>query len=64
VSIQRIFLWGGGTECKKVCWVSEDRICQPKEKGGLRIKNVRIEKYHLRYGLLLYFSLFRKYLND
>jgi hypothetical protein len=28
VSIQRNFLWGGGRDSKKVCWVSCDRICQ------------------------------------
>jgi hypothetical protein len=42
MSIQRIFLWGGGIDCKKVCWVSWDRICQPKEKGGLGIKNLKL----------------------
>ncbi|GAU32181.1 hypothetical protein TSUD_68520 [Trifolium subterraneum] len=40
VSIQRNFLWGGGMESRKVCWVSWDRICQPKDKGGLGIKNL------------------------
>jgi hypothetical protein len=40
VSIQRNFLWGGGLEGNKMCWVSWDRICQQKEKGGLGIKNM------------------------
>jgi hypothetical protein len=42
VSLQRNFLWGGGLEVKKMCWVSWDRICQPKEKGGLGIKNMEL----------------------
>jgi hypothetical protein len=41
-SIQRKFLWGGGLENNKMCWVSWDRICQPKEKGGLGIKNLAL----------------------
>jgi hypothetical protein len=40
VSIQRNFLWGGGMDSNKMCWVSWDRICQPKESGGLGIKNL------------------------
>jgi hypothetical protein len=40
VSIQRRFLWGGGLETNKMCWVSWDRICQPKDRGGLGIKNL------------------------
>jgi hypothetical protein len=38
VSIQRNFLWGGGSAEKKICWVSWDRVCQPRKKGGLGIK--------------------------
>ncbi|CAJ2652296.1 unnamed protein product [Trifolium pratense] len=40
VSIQRNFLWGGGMDRSKICWVSWDSICQPKDKGGLGIKNL------------------------
>jgi hypothetical protein len=40
VTIQRNFLWGGGSVEKKMCWVSWDRICQPKTRGGLGIKNL------------------------
>jgi hypothetical protein len=46
-SIQRKFLWGGGLENNKMCWVSWDRICQPKEKGGLGIKNLALFKSSL-----------------
>ncbi|GAU16263.1 hypothetical protein TSUD_298950 [Trifolium subterraneum] len=33
--IQRNFLWGGGAEERKICWVKWDQICLPKVKGGL-----------------------------
>jgi hypothetical protein len=36
--IQRDFLWGGGMEDKKLCWVKWDHICLPKDQGGLRVK--------------------------
>jgi hypothetical protein len=42
VSIQRSVLWGGGVDRIKMCWVSWDRVCQPKEKGGLGIKNLEL----------------------
>ncbi|CAJ2631177.1 unnamed protein product [Trifolium pratense] len=42
VNIQRKFLWGGSSENKKICWVSWDTICLPKEKGGLGIKNLNL----------------------
>ncbi|XP_045798020.1 uncharacterized protein LOC123892259 [Trifolium pratense] len=41
VSIQRNFLWGGGMDRSKICWVGWDNICQPKDKGGLGIKNLK-----------------------
>jgi hypothetical protein len=42
VCLQRNFLRGGGRDGKKICWVSCNRICQPKEKGGLGIKYLEI----------------------
>jgi hypothetical protein len=39
---QRNFLWGGGIENKKVCWISWDHICLPRIKGGLGIKNLEL----------------------
>jgi hypothetical protein len=42
VSIQRNFLWGGREGERKMCWVSWERICQPKKLGGLGIKNLEI----------------------
>ncbi|PNX85822.1 ribonuclease H, partial [Trifolium pratense] len=40
--IQGTFLWGGGAEEKKLCWVKWDQICLPKEKGGLGVKNLEL----------------------
>ncbi|XP_045810964.1 uncharacterized protein LOC123905409 [Trifolium pratense] len=40
--IQRNFLWGGGADERKVCWVKWDQICLPKEKGGLGVKNLEL----------------------
>ncbi|GAU51457.1 hypothetical protein TSUD_413540, partial [Trifolium subterraneum] len=40
INIQRRFLWGGRSDIKKICWVSWDTICLPKDKGGLGIKNL------------------------
>ncbi|CAJ2651419.1 unnamed protein product [Trifolium pratense] len=40
--IQRNFLWGGGAEERKVCWVKWDQICLPKEKCGLGVKNLEL----------------------
>ena len=38
--IQRSFLWGGGTDHKKIAWIKWDQVCLPKEKGGLGIKDI------------------------
>ncbi|CAJ2637160.1 unnamed protein product [Trifolium pratense] len=40
VRIQRNFLWGGGLEDKKLCWVKWDQVCRAKEQGGLGVKNL------------------------
>ena len=40
-AIQRQFLWGGGMEERKIAWVSWKEVCQPKEKGGLGIKDLK-----------------------
>jgi hypothetical protein len=42
VKIQRKFLWGGGVENKKICWIKWDHICLPREKGGLGVKNLEL----------------------
>jgi hypothetical protein len=47
VAVQRSFLWGGGRIDKKICWVSWNRVCEPKVKGGLGIKNLELFNYAL-----------------
>jgi hypothetical protein len=42
VRIQRNFLWGGGLEDKKLCWIKWDQICLPKAQGGLGVKNLAL----------------------
>jgi len=35
VTIQRRFLWGGGSEQRKIAWVKWKTVCLlPKDKGG------------------------------
>ncbi|CAJ2678610.1 unnamed protein product [Trifolium pratense] len=40
--VQRNFLWGGGLEDKKLCWVKWDQVCRAKEQGGLGVKNLEL----------------------
>ncbi|GAU33402.1 hypothetical protein TSUD_20950 [Trifolium subterraneum] len=40
--IQRNFLWGGGAEDKKMCWVKWAQVCLPKEKGGLGVRDLEM----------------------
>ncbi|GAU48580.1 hypothetical protein TSUD_369510 [Trifolium subterraneum] len=42
IKIQRNFLWGGGLEVKKLCWVSWVNFCLPKDKGGLGVKDLEL----------------------
>jgi hypothetical protein len=34
-------IWGSG-EARKIHWIKWDRICKPKENGGLGIRDLRI----------------------
>jgi hypothetical protein len=42
VRIQRNFLWGGGSNDTKICWVKWEQICLPTDKGGLGVKNLEL----------------------
>jgi hypothetical protein len=42
IRIQRIFLWGGVGGGRKICWVKWKRVCQPRSKGGLGVRDVRL----------------------
>ncbi|GKV04880.1 hypothetical protein SLEP1_g16977 [Rubroshorea leprosula] len=39
--IRRSFLWGGGGSKRKINWVSWDKVCSSKMKGGLGVKDLR-----------------------
>jgi len=39
IRIQRNFLWGGG---RKICWVKWRKVCLPRSKGGLGVRDVRL----------------------
>ncbi|KAH1261405.1 putative ribonuclease H protein [Glycine max] len=53
VSIQRNFLWGGGSEAAKIAWVNWDTICLPKNKGGLAKFNEALLDSSFKSGLSL-----------
>lgn len=40
IGIQRSFLWGGYESSKKISWVIWKKVCSPKERGGLGIKDL------------------------
>ena len=40
--IQRDFLWGGVRGGRKTCWVKWRKICTPRTKGGLGVRDVKL----------------------
>jgi len=42
IRIQRNFLWGGARGGRKICWVNWRRVCSPRRKGGLDVRDVRL----------------------
>jgi hypothetical protein len=42
VRIQREFLWGEVEGGRKICWVKWNKVCQPKARGGLGIRDVKL----------------------
>ena len=42
VSIQRNFLWGWGSDGRKVAWASWKKVCEAREDGRLGIIDLRI----------------------
>jgi len=42
IRIQKEFLWGGVSGGRKVCWVKWKKICQPRSKGGLGVRDVKL----------------------
>ena len=46
VRIQRNFLWGWGSNGRKIAWASWDKVCEPRDFGGLGIIDLRILTWH------------------
>ena len=42
VKLQRDFLWGWGSEGRKIAWASWEKVCEPRETGGLDILDLRL----------------------
>lgn len=42
IKIQRNFLWGINEVDRGMYWVAWDKICKPKEEGGLGVKNIEL----------------------
>lgn len=40
--IQRRFLWAGVEDRKKICWVKWSKVCQPRSKGGLGVRDIKL----------------------
>ena len=38
--IQIWFLWGWGHDDRKIAWISWDKVCTPKEMGGLGVSDI------------------------
>ena len=41
VRIQMNFLWGWGSEGRKIAWASWEKVCKPREVGGLDIIDLK-----------------------
>lgn len=35
-------MWGGSEDDRKIHWVMWDKFCLPNEKGGLRLKRLKL----------------------
>ena len=42
VKLQRDFLWGWGSEGRKIYWAYWKKVCEPREAGGLGILDIRL----------------------
>jgi len=42
VRIQRNFLWGWGSDGRKIVWASWKKVCKPREFGGLGIIDTKM----------------------
>jgi hypothetical protein len=46
-AIQRKFLWGGVGGRKKICWVSWRKVCQPRGRGRLGVRDIKLANISL-----------------
>lgn len=46
-SLQRNFLWGGVSDERKTSWISWEKICREKSRGGLGIK--KLEEFNMAF---------------
>ena len=42
IRIQRNFLWGWGSEGRKIAWASWNKVCKSRDDGGLGIIDLRV----------------------
>jgi len=42
IRIQRNFLWGWGSEGRKIVWASWNKVCESRDDGGLGIIDLRV----------------------
>ncbi|KAL4586442.1 hypothetical protein LXL04_011078 [Taraxacum kok-saghyz] len=59
--IRRKFLWGGGTENSKICWIGWEKVLTPKRNGGLGVISLRATNLSL---LTKWLWKFKKELNS
>jgi len=57
VQIQRNFLWGWGSDGRKIAWAAWNKVCEHRDYGGLGIIDLRtfnlalLSKWIWRWGL-------------
>jgi len=42
LNLQRNFLWGWGSEGRKIAWASWEKVCESREGDGLGVVNIKI----------------------
>ena len=42
LKLQRDFLWGWGSERRKIVWASWEKVCESRDAGGLGVINIKL----------------------